>query len=401
MAKKQKKLWCWVFRGYAYKTLTDLAADFDQDLRTVWQRLNKYGFTLEEALGLKKRKRRGGRYKQVKKGDRFGFLEATSDGWMQGKKQMVMAKCLRCNLGKPKRYQVGNLRGKDEHTKSCRCLSRDTTSQTRRIGVHRDQTHGHWKAVEDCRSVDWSSCRHVKCICMRCDDGILHDKPVSRFLKTESCIKCQRFQSINVKHDIGKGDLYGEGRLCVVSEPFINRSKKRPKRSVTVFCLNCDERNLFPAIVQYLVDGVTTSCGCYQREQASSAAVRDLCENLKYLWIYQGKRANKFMRSRWELALAHVLDEREEEWEHEPVVFKLANGMRYTPDFYLPGADKYIEVKGRAMKDWPTKRALFSKNHNLLVVDKSNLKTILGCSDWKLRQTYPAEVFRIHKSDLT
>jgi len=107
------------------------------------------------------------------------------------------------------------------------------------------------------------------------------------------------------------------------------------------------------------------------------------------------------MRSRWELALAHVLEEREEKWEHEPVVFKLANGMRYTPDFYLPGADKYIEVKGRAMKDWPIKRALFSKNHNLLVVDKSNLKTILGCSDWKLRETYPAEVFRIHKSDLT
>jgi hypothetical protein len=401
MAIKQRKRWEWVFRGYAYKTLTDLATDFGQDMRSVWQRLNKYGFTLEEALGLKKRKRHGPRYKQVKVGDQFGFLEATSNGWMQGKKQMVMAKCLRCNVGKPRRYQVGNLRDKDGHTKSCGCLSRDTTSQVMKLAIHKDQIHGHWKAVEDCRSVDWSSCRHVKCLCMRCNDGIPHDKPVSQFLKTESCHKCSRLQSINVKHEIGKGDLYGEGRLCVVSDPFTDRSKKSNRRSVKVFCLNCDERNIFPATVQYLEDGVTTSCGCYQREQASKAAVRDLCENLKYLWIYQGLRGKKFMRSRWELALAHVLDERDVEWQHEPETFELSSDMRYTPDFYLPGADQYIEVKGRQMEDWPKKRELFSKDHKLLVVDKTNLTATMGCSDWKLRRMYPADLFRIHKSAVT
>jgi len=401
MAKKKTKLWGWIFRGYAYKTLTDLALDFDQDPGIVWQRLNKYGFTLEEALGLKTRKRRGGRFKQVKVGERFGFLEATTDGWMDGKKQKVMAKCLRCNSSEEREYQVGNLRDKDGHTKSCGCLSRDTTSQTRRIGIHRDQTHGHWKAVEDCRSVEWSSCRHVRCICMRCNDGVIHDKPVTQFLKTQSCHKCQRIQSINVRHDIEKGDLFGEGRLCVVSDPFTDRSKKASRRSVMVLCLNCDERNIFPATVQYLVDGVTTSCGCYHREQSSKAAVRDLCENLKYLWIYQGLRGRKYMRSRWELALAHVLDEKGVEWEHEPEPFTLSNGMRYTPDFYLPGADQYIEVKGRQMKDWPKKRTLFSKDHNLLVVDKTNLVATVGCSDWKLRRMYPTEVFRIHKRDLT
>jgi hypothetical protein len=104
---------------------------------------------------------------------------------------------------------------------------------------------------------------------------------------------------------------------------------------------------------------------------------------------------------RWELALAHVLDERNVEWEHEPEPFKLSNGMRYTPDFYLPEADQYIEVKGRQMKDWPKKRELFSKDHKLLVVDKNNLTAIVGCSEWKLRRMYPAEVFRIHKRDLT
>jgi hypothetical protein len=75
--------------------------------------------------------------------------------------------------------------------------------------------------------------------------------------------------------------------------------------------------------------------------------------------------------------------------------------MRYTPDFYLPATDQYIEVKGRELRDWAKKRELFSKDHKLTVLDKSNLKQLLGMSHWKIRQTFPSDVFRIHKSELT
>ena len=360
--KNKKKPWGWVFRGWVYKGLSDLAIDYGLDVQTVWQRLYKYNWTLEEALKLKKRKRKGPRYKQVKIGDRFNFLEATSVGWMCRKKQRVMAKCLRCNSGEEDEYQVGNLRGgKKAHTKSCGCLSRDTTSEVKRIGIKKGQTHGHWLALEDCRTVETSPLRHVKSHCTRCNDGVVRDKSATQFLRTKSCAKCSRHQSVNVTHDIGKGDLFGENRLCAIGNPFTNRTTKTNRRSVFVFCLNCTERIFFPATVQYLVDGVTTSCGCYQREQASKAAVRDLWENVKFWWIYNGNRGRHLMRSRWELAIANALDEREVVWEYEPEPFKLANGLRYTPDFYLPKTNEYIEVKGRRMKDWKKNKDCLNK----------------------------------------
>lgn len=66
-----------------------------------------------------------------------------------------------------------------------------------------------------------------------------------------------------------------------------------------------------------------------------------------------GKREdlnNIFFRSRWEANLARYYNHIGVKWEFEPKIFYFSDMQKgcgsYTPDFYLPEKDKWIEVKG-------------------------------------------------------
>lgn len=51
------------------------------------------------------------------------------------------------------------------------------------------------------------------------------------------------------------------------------------------------------------------------------------------------------MRSSWEKLFAESLDKLGLNWEYEPKTFKVGHAIRYTPDFYVPSIDTYIEIK--------------------------------------------------------
>jgi hypothetical protein len=57
------------------------------------------------------------------------------------------------------------------------------------------------------------------------------------------------------------------------------------------------------------------------------------------------KYKNYLMRSSWEVAYAKYLDKQNVNWQYESRTFDLGE-MTYTPDFYLPETDTYIEIKG-------------------------------------------------------
>lgn len=54
---------------------------------------------------------------------------------------------------------------------------------------------------------------------------------------------------------------------------------------------------------------------------------------------------NVCMRSSWEIKYAKYLDSKNIVWEYESKTFNLRN-MSYTPDFYLPQTNEFIEIKG-------------------------------------------------------
>lgn len=69
------------------------------------------------------------------------------------------------------------------------------------------------------------------------------------------------------------------------------------------------------------------------------------------------------MRSNWEVLYAHYLDSLGILWQYEPKQFKLSNGKRYYPDFYLPELKEWHEVKGYLTPEAQEKMDLFQNEY--------------------------------------
>lgn len=124
-------------------------------------------------------------------------------------------------------------------------------------------------------------------------------------------------------------------------------------------------------------------------EHCSPKAIRCKKCSVKY---HRGKNASMFgkkpskyksgkyrgikMRSSWEIAYAKYLDKQNVKWQYEPKTFDLGNST-YTPDFYLPDSDTYVEIKGRWYKDAEKKFKLFQKKYysaNILLLTRKELR---------------------------
>ena len=73
-----------------------------------------------------------------------------------------------------------------------------------------------------------------------------------------------------------------------------------------------------------------------------------------------GKYRGIMMRSSWEIIYAKYLDKLKIKWLYESTIFDLGN-TTYTPDFYLPERNRYIEIKGYWREDAKKKFKLFKK----------------------------------------
>lgn len=69
------------------------------------------------------------------------------------------------------------------------------------------------------------------------------------------------------------------------------------------------------------------------------------------------------MRSNWERLYAKHLDSLGIQWKYEIKGFKLSNGKRYFPDFYLPELNEWHEVKGWMSSRSVSKIGLFKKEY--------------------------------------
>ena len=85
------------------------------------------------------------------------------------------------------------------------------------------------------------------------------------------------------------------------------------------------------------------------------------------------KYRNIWMRSSWEVAYAKYLDKQKIKWQYEPKYFDLEK-TTYTPDFYLPETDMYIEIKGYKSNVFIKKFKLFKKlypNIKIKILDEN------------------------------
>ena len=92
----------------------------------------------------------------------------------------------------------------------------------------------------------------------------------------------------------------------------------------------------------------------------------------KYDGVHTGPRViyredlGIFFRSRWEANFARVLNYLGVKWEYEIKRFNTPHGS-YTPDFYLPDQDIYIEVKGRYYPDLQISKRNFCRENGITI----------------------------------
>lgn len=82
-----------------------------------------------------------------------------------------------------------------------------------------------------------------------------------------------------------------------------------------------------------------------------------------------------WMRSSWEVNFAQYCDKKNIKWQYESKTFDLGN-TTYTPDFYLPAYDMYVEIKGYFRNNAKRKMTLFKKLYKdieLKLFDKQHL----------------------------
>lgn len=70
------------------------------------------------------------------------------------------------------------------------------------------------------------------------------------------------------------------------------------------------------------------------------------CKSGKRSWYKCPDGKTVSMRSSWEVSFAKYLDMQSVNWQYEPKTFVLSDGSAYTPDFYLPNTNEWVEVKG-------------------------------------------------------
>lgn len=69
----------------------------------------------------------------------------------------------------------------------------------------------------------------------------------------------------------------------------------------------------------------------------------------RFKWVSNG---GTNFRSSWELRFSRQMTELGMKWLYEPRTFKMSNGKRYTPDFFLPEFNMYIEITPKAFMEY-------------------------------------------------
>lgn len=113
-------------------------------------------------------------------------------------------------------------------------------------------------------------------------------------------------------------------------------------------------------------------------------------ENLKKYYSHKRHEYNGIMmRSGWETEFAGELDTRGIAWQYEPQTFKMQTNeghyVRYTPDFFLPNAEVYVEIKpvyflaGKVKEKCDLFRSL---GHKYLILTENNWNEVLYALDY-------------------
>jgi hypothetical protein len=161
-------------------------------------------------------------------------------------------------------------------------------------------------------------------------------------------------------------DLSGKkfGNVVVLNKVKIKEGCYSEQVRYSYKCLLCGNEK--EAYRSAFIQGGTTSCGCFH----------------KHSWN------GKTYRSKLEVFMAIYLTKNNIDFEYEKHTFDLeidGEITKYTPDFYIPNEDKFIEIKSEHYLDNINKFYKLSETKNIQLLKQKDLEELFGC---KTRQLY-------------
>ena len=179
--------------------------------------------------------------------------------------------------------------------------------------------------------------------------------PNRKYLQRETL--CKKF-----KYRIGETF----GKLIIIDIVNVELKSGRSRNLCLCKC-ECGNEKLLP--YYDLTSGRVISCGCYHKEIVSiSGTNQTYYDNAhKYSWYFVLNNEKIMCRSSYEVMFANYLINENIDFLYEPKTFKLENGRRYTPDFYLINENLWIELKGDFNMNTKQKDSIsfFSQLYNL------------------------------------
>jgi hypothetical protein len=301
-------------------------------------------------------------------GIKFGRLTAVRYlGKKKGVRSSAIWECL-CDCGSMHIESTSRLT--TGSAVSCGCIAR-----TRKI--HKDLTghrFGRLTVVAPAKKRSKQGLIFWACLC---DCGSTRDVLGSYLRRraecpTTSCKRCA-CKAVGERRSL---ELVGKrfGRLTVVRKT----GRKRNNHNEWECLCDCGKSHFVSS--SGLTCGGTQSCGCLASESVSARNVERFNQDQRSgaVWLYESHGKRIRMRSSWEVVFARWLDDNCEPWEYEPKSFALEKAVRYTPDFFLPSREVWVEVKG-FMSDFAKKKIdAFKATHRLVVVRKRFISKITG-----------------------
>lgn len=157
----------------------------------------------------------------------------------------------------------------------------------------------------------------------------------------------------------------------------------------------CDCGKIINADPKDVKSGNTKSCGCLKKESLSHLGAITCGRNTKAAsqkrWSIEIDGRNIQLRSGFEYIYACHLIKQGIRFLYEPKTFVLTKEHRYTPDFFLPETNEWIEVKGLLTERATLKHEMFrAAGYDLKIVNEQNIKTLLrkDVSLWFFYSTY-------------
>lgn len=157
---------------------------------------------------------------------------------------------------------------------------------------------------------------------------------------SKKCGHCSHVGKKNHKHSLRMCGKNNPNFKHNISKDFLveKYSKKEKTVEQVAHIIKCSKNTIRRNLKKY---GISLDI-LRKRPNVSGKKSNFYGKTLRPKW---GKYKNINMRSNWEIWFAQFLDLSGYKWQYEPKRFNLGDST-YTPDFYLPEFDCYIEIKG-------------------------------------------------------